>query len=534
MIRVPEVLLIPDRTHVHGPVTRRIKRRRLAGFGVLWLVGLTIAALGSPAWKALGLGLVLPGGGFWYTGDVGFALLGALSFPVGLFIWWASGFIGLTPALWAVSAVIAAVRTDHPGWEGAIGAVPAALAGLLVLGVGWQRLRFEQLRARGHAINQRLAVAGLDPVVLPSTSTVGESTEEDLAALRYALDLALQPVGEFEGFTFLDQFREGAVRYQLNLLSYALAMSTYTRTPAFTGYVAEAQRNAIEKMRDKRVWSYWSLEHLWGDGRWNPDPIVNENVMYSGYYGLMLGLYETVTGDSRFHEPGSLTLRWNDRTSYTHDFGSVTDALVDNMRRSAYCLFPCEPNWIYPFCNTFAINTLLTYDRLRGTSRYDEHAAALRAAFEEGDFLEPDGRMVFIRSRRTGLRWPLTGKFSDMIMAYWLNPSMPDIAQRSWFVVRDQHLGPAERPLTCSCASGTRSTPVTTGRSGTRTRARPLRWPPASWVTRSWLGPFSVTLSTRSRGSSTKVPCATAACRSTQVSRCCSHGSGGPTHCASW
>jgi len=37
-------------------------------------------------------------------------------------------------------------------------------------------------------------------------------------------------------------------------LGYGVAMSQYTRTPAFTGYLAEAQSNAITKMLQRRVW----------------------------------------------------------------------------------------------------------------------------------------------------------------------------------------------------------------------------------------------------------------------------------------
>jgi len=44
-----------------------------------------------------------------------------------------------------------------------------------------------------------------------------------------------------------------ALRYQLNYTCYALAIAQYVYTPAFTGYLTEAQANTIEKMRDKRV-----------------------------------------------------------------------------------------------------------------------------------------------------------------------------------------------------------------------------------------------------------------------------------------
>lgn len=70
---------------------------------------------------------------------------------------------------------------------------------------------------------------------------VTESSADDLASLRYLLDLALQPIDDFTGFTRLEQIGGSALRYQLSYAGYALSMAQYTRTPAFGGYLAEAQ-----------------------------------------------------------------------------------------------------------------------------------------------------------------------------------------------------------------------------------------------------------------------------------------------------
>lgn len=96
---------------------------------------------------------------------------------------------------------------------------------------------------------------------------VRELTPDDLELERYLLDLTLQPIDRFDG------------RYQLNYACYALCLAQYNYTPAFTGYLTEAQANTVEKMRSKRVWGYWAHECLVGYQRWDPDPIKFANVI---------------------------------------------------------------------------------------------------------------------------------------------------------------------------------------------------------------------------------------------------------------
>ena len=86
-----------------------------------------------------------------------------------------------------------------------------------------------------------------------------ELSERELQAVRYALDRALQPVGEFKGYTISDQFQPAALRYQINHLGYALGMVQCHYAPSFHGYLSQAQRNLIETYRVNRVWDYWVL-----------------------------------------------------------------------------------------------------------------------------------------------------------------------------------------------------------------------------------------------------------------------------------
>jgi hypothetical protein len=121
-------------------------------------------------------------------------------------------------------------------------------------------------------------------------------TPETLALQRFVLDRALQPVEAFDGYDKLDQFREGAPRYQTCLSSYALSVSAYAHTPAFRGYVAEGQRRFGLKMQDHHVWGYWRVENLWGRLHQDPNPVaVNNNIMWTGWYAGMLGMLESAS-----------------------------------------------------------------------------------------------------------------------------------------------------------------------------------------------------------------------------------------------
>ncbi len=434
--------LIPERRHPSGPATRARKRRTFAILGAAWVIGGLLVALdASVGWKAFGLGLFWPGGGFLYTSDPVLAGVSVVAFVASIGLWWGLGPFLAPPTVWLAAAALASQRAGTGIWEWAEIGVPAILGGLLLALLVGQQLAFRRARRRGRERNEQLAQVTFPISNQPTAPPVSESTPEDLAALRYALDLGLQPISEWDGFHTIDQFRESALRYQLQFLQYAVAMSQYTRTPAFTGYVSEAQRNAIEKMLDPRVWRYWRWENLWGNLRWNPDPVVRDNVMLSGYWAVMVGLYEAMTGDDRYTEPGSLTFRNGEREVYSYDFPRLAEVMRANMNGSIFCMFPCEPNWIYPFCNSYALNTVILDDRLHRGGQDGEIVSRFREAFDR-DFLQPDGRVVGIRSGRFGFNIPSTVTVSDAVLTFWLNPGLPDVAQRLWWIMRHSTVKP--------------------------------------------------------------------------------------------
>jgi hypothetical protein len=345
--------------------------------------------------------------------------------------------------VWLGAAALSLTTTDSATWGWARIAVPVAVPALLAVAYLTHRVRFAAQVRAGAALNERLAGVEFTISGPPSLDTplpVAESTPADLAHLRYGLDLALQPVDSFEGFTIIDEYREAAVRYQINTLGYALSMAQFTRTPAFSGYLAEAQQNAIEKMLHRKVWGYWARENAWGNLSLNRDPVANrENIMLTGWHGLQVGMYSSLN-DDRYSQPGALTYRWSDDETYSNDFGSLAASIHRNMAGTDYTLFPCEPNWVYTVCNTFGINTLASHDRLHGTRYLDELREPLRTAYET-EFLRPDGRIVGVRATHLGLSWNFwSGVAVQLSTAYWLHAALPEIAQRTWWLLRENSL----------------------------------------------------------------------------------------------
>ena len=263
-------------------------------------------------------------------------------------------------------------------------------------------------------------------------------------------------------------------------------MSQFTRTPAFTGYLAAAQRNAIEKMLDRRVWGYWALENAWGNLRFGRDPIANsDNIMLTGFYGVMLSMYESLN-DDRYSRPGALNFRWDDATAFAHDYPGLATAVHRSMTAAPFTLYPCEPNWIYTVCNTFGMNTLLGHDRLHGSGLFPDLEARLRDSYEH-EFLRPDGRIIGVRSENYGMSWNFwSGSAVQLTTAYWLHAALPDIAQRTWWLVRETL---ERRPGRRSVPSAVRCQPhrpgqLPAGHRGLRHWPR-HSWPPARWATTS-------------------------------------------------
>lgn len=428
-----------------GPVASGRQRRTALLYGVLCALGLAPTLLSlSPGWQAAGLGLFLPGAGFWALGGWWLLLVPVTLalFWVSIVAWFWAGMLVAPLTVWAGSAALAGALIGDAVWAPAPYLAPLSAAAVL----GAIQFRNLRRRARDRAhyeLRQGFFADSLAEVrervrAEPAESTAGERelAPDQLAALRYALERALQPVGEYKGYTIIDQFQPAAIRYQINHTGYALAMAQCHYTPSFKGYMQRAQRNVVETYLDRKVWGYWALESMWGHFNFtNWDPVGKGNIMVTGWYGLHFNQYMQVNRDYRYAEPGALTFRWNDKTAYRHDAHTITGSIVDNMRKSDFCLFPCEPNWVYPICNMYGMGAIATYDRVFGT-RYADEILPRWLHKLETEFTDAKGTIIPLRSELTGIAFPFYS--SEAGFAFFANVFSPELAQRLWAIGRKE------------------------------------------------------------------------------------------------
>lgn len=425
-----------------GPITRARKLRTRIIYALCVIVGLLPAALGASAgWQAAGLGLLFPGAGFFSVG--GWALLLVPVFlalyGLSLIAWFGSGMISAPILIWLGSAALAAGLAGDNSWKAGLPLTLAALVLYQVVGALRKRKANAATLARREERKVFLpdAVRAVESRATPAPpADQRELSLEEVQALRYNLDLALQPLDRFDGFQTIEQFQTSALRYQLNNIGYSLAVMQAIYTPNFQGYNNLAQRNAIEKALDKRVWGYWRWERLWGHFSPRFNPVGKDNIMLTGFLGLQTCLYMAATGDKRYAEPGSMTFRWG-KHAFAHDIHSIIRSIDDNYSRNAFCLYPCEPGWIYTPCNFMGMMALMVYDRLFGTALAAKHMPLFMQGLDR-EFTLADGDLIALRSEVTGSAIPFP--FGNEGQPLFINALAPERARKAWALARREYV----------------------------------------------------------------------------------------------
>ena len=439
---IPELV---EKYRANGPVASARMRRFNIGYAVMCLFGLMPSVLGwSESMQAFGWGLWFPGAGFIALG--GWAPLATaltiILFGLAFIAWFGSGMIVAPVIVWLGAAAIAGASVGDTVWPAAYWLVPTMTVAILLFLTFRARRDFAQQLGKCAERNAYLPAAYRAMRAAQTQQPEQIQHELDITQLehlRWVLDRALQPIGELNGFTKIDQFQTSALRYQLNFAGYTLALAQRHYTPNFHGYMSEAQRRLIEQMLQPKVCNYWRLENAWGNLTFDADPVGKDNIMLTGYFGLQVCLYMNNTGDRRYEEPGSLTFKVSEKLQFPHDIHSINQSLLDNYDRNydEYCLYPCEPNWIYPACNLYGASSLTAYDVVFDTN----HFGSLREQFTEKletEFVTPAGGIVPLRSQLTGHALPFPAP--DPANVLLTSPTLPELAERYWTIARHENI----------------------------------------------------------------------------------------------
>lgn len=447
---VEKVPLVPLRSRHYGPLVAKRRWRTFLVWAALLAASWALLTAGlSAASNAFALSLMIPGAGFLYGGGwlgAVFCALALLSIPATMIVWFASGNMSHVIATWLGGAALAALYAGHSGQTVAPVATLTPWAAMAVVGA-WAAIdRVNFLKGRRRAEGHNEAISRLTQPLLrdiPAAGAEPELNEIELAVTRTFLDKALQPPSQWDGFELdVEQWQLKATRYQLYGSIAKLATIAYQHTPSFHGYAREAVANLILRNLDKRIWKFWFWENLWGNWTADPDPIVKDNIMVTGWLANYLGMFETLYQDRRFDAPGALTWRWSDRQQFRYNHTGLIEALVRNYGRYDFSWYPCEPNLLYSMCNVQGFNALQFYDRLRGTDNWARIHDRVAQSFEE-EFMHPDGRVVCLLFNRVGLQAPMLssvlgeGSTLPNMLAMW-----PDKAERLWHVMKRQFLHP--------------------------------------------------------------------------------------------
>jgi hypothetical protein len=431
----PTTITIPQRSVRNGPLTRRRQRRTALILGGVEAAGLGLSLIGkSKSSTAAGLGIMMPGAGYLYAKKPLRAGISAGSAALGLVLWIGNGNHVATPAAWFGSAAMAArkVRGTKKPLALAQVAVPAA-AGIAAVVMG-KRTREDLKKQQDIAAKTNQYLGAFTPPLRdadrPDPFVADELSLDELKLARHLLQIALQDDDDWSNYQIIEQFQPTAIRYQLNGLGWALSLLQYARMPAFHGYVSEAQRRLISKYQQRKVWSYWWLENLWGNFELNADPVRKQNVMLSGWYGLQIATYQSASGDVRYTDPDCIRFKWNRDTQYRYSFSTICDAMARDLAKSEWSMIVCEPNWLYTICNTTAGNAFRVHDRMLGTSYWDDIRNGFTRTVDE-ELHRVDGTAQMFKSTRIGY-----GNGKSPAPSVELRPLIPNLADRGWALMR--------------------------------------------------------------------------------------------------
>ncbi|KAL2835927.1 hypothetical protein BJY01DRAFT_238490 [Aspergillus pseudoustus] len=261
-------------------------------------------------------------------------------------------------------------------------------------------------------------------------------SREQAGHLRHFYNLSAAIDGDWPHMGSQEPAQEflDAYRYQLATMAYASALAYFHRMPALRGTFKPLLRALIHKMLRREVWGYWYLTSQSGimpdpdlkelRKPW-ADPIVRENIMYSGHLLLMISLYTMLFNDGEFEKPGSLSFHWDPLfwgmgpETFEYDRESLQSAIIAEMERNGWVGVCCEPNLIFVACNQFPIIAMHLNDARDGTTVAAEVLEKYKAALEcRGMISEKELYQDWFRVRQQDTAAPRSVGFTAWAAAF--------------------------------------------------------------------------------------------------------------------
>ncbi|KEF59603.1 uncharacterized protein A1O9_04449 [Exophiala aquamarina CBS 119918] len=235
--------------------------------------------------------------------------------------------------------------------------------------------------------------------------------KEQAGHIRHYHNLASMPDNCWDHMWSEDYLQESmdAYRYQLATLVYGAGIAHFHRLPALRSVFKPLLRRFIQKMLLRDVWAYWWNTSQGGKAL-NPDqvkpraqwadPVMRENIMYSGHLLLMVSLYAMLFDDDEYERPGSMTFDWDPQfwgtpEKYEYSTKSLQDVIIAEMEKNQWLGVCCEPNVVFVICNQFPLVAIRYNDVRNGTHIFDDIKPKFLAAWEKKKgMLGPNGQII--------------------------------------------------------------------------------------------------------------------------------------------
>src|SRR5262249_13934935 len=122
---------------------------------------------------------------------------------------------------------------------------------------------------------------------------------------------------------------------------------------------------------------------------------------------------------------------WRDGRTWSYDHQSIIDVVVKNYLGDHLGIFPCEPGWVFSWCNTIGAEGVKGYDSFHRSSYFDMIEPSWREGIF-GEMLTPNRAIRHIRSTLFGITFRDGDNPGETYTTGWhgLVDTAPDMARR--------------------------------------------------------------------------------------------------------